>query len=100
MRSVVDVTATVAPSRTRVRAVANPMPIGLPHPVTRAVFPASSSITDSCQRRTCGQHYDGKPATEAARRLDEPPTRTTPEGGALRAVGVFGPAFAIVDQPS
>ena len=42
IRSLVDVTATAAPSRPSARAHAAPMPVGLPAPVTNATRPATS----------------------------------------------------------
>ena len=42
IRSLVDVTATAAPSRPSARAHAAPMPVGLPAPVTSATRLATS----------------------------------------------------------
>src|SRR5436190_17593861 len=43
IRSVVEQIATAAPSRPRIFAVANPIPVGEPAPVTRATLSASSA---------------------------------------------------------
>src|SRR6476661_8928855 len=60
-RSVVAATTTVAPRRPSSRAVARPMPSGLPAPVTRATRPACPKGEDDSSDRFGGQQGQHRP---------------------------------------